>query len=80
MLARKRASDLMPNERSSSRFSSNRCFWASVRIEYASFLVSTAVKDGLLRGTSRPSMRMIGGELVVTWRSVPPFSTIVLSS
>ena len=32
-LARKRASPLMPKEKSSSRVSSSRCFWASVRTE-----------------------------------------------
>src|SRR5262245_19589786 len=39
-LARNRDIPLRPNEKSSSRFSSKRCFWASVNTEYASRFVS----------------------------------------
>jgi hypothetical protein len=49
-------------------------------MEYASFLVSTAVDEGRFRGMSTPSTRMTGGELVVTCRSVPPRSTMVFNS
>src|SRR6266849_3701334 len=72
MLARKRASPLMPNEMSSSRFSSKRCFCASVSTEYASCFVSGAASGGMSRAVNLPSMRICGGELVVMWRSEPP--------
>src|SRR6267142_4115807 len=79
-LARKRASPLTPKEKSSSRFSSKRCFWLSVRTLYDRALVSGAVRGGNCKGTSLPSTRICGGELVVMCRSVPPCSTRVFRS
>src|SRR4030095_13091968 len=43
-LARNRDIPLRPNEKASSRFSSNRCFCASVRAEYARRFVSAGVR------------------------------------
>src|SRR3984893_7668872 len=74
-LARKRASPFNPNEKSSSRLSSKRCFWESVMTLYASCLVSAGVICGRSSGTRCPCTRICGGELVVTWRSLPPISS-----
>jgi hypothetical protein len=46
----------------------------------ASCFVSGAVSAGISSGVSLPSIRICGAELVVTCRSEPPRSTMVLSS
>src|SRR5437868_15288535 len=75
-LARKRASPFRPNEKSSSRFSSRRCFCESVMTLYASCLVSAGVNCGRSSGTRCPCTRICGGELLVMWRSLPCISSI----
>src|SRR5215468_7449619 len=79
-LPRKRARFFKPNEKSSSRFSSKRCFCASVSTLYASDLVSAAVSGGMSRGRKWPCTRTRGALLVVMWRSLPPISIIFLSN
>src|SRR5271163_1087102 len=75
-LARKRARPFSPNEKSSSRVSSKRCFCESVITLYASCLVSAGVSCGRSSGTRCPCTRIWGGELVVIWRSLPPISNM----
>src|SRR5437868_10441494 len=75
-LARKRARPFRPNEKSSSRLSSKRCFCASVITLYASCLVSAGVNCGRSSGCRCPCTRICGGELVVIWRSLPPISSM----
>src|SRR5882724_3639392 len=53
-LPRKRARFFRPNEKSNSRFSSKRCFWASVSTLYARDFVSAAVSGGMSSGRSFP--------------------------
>src|SRR5882724_11043781 len=74
-LARKRARPFNPNEKSSSKCSSKRCFCESVITLYASCLVSAGVICGRSSGTRCPWTRICGGELVVMWRSLPPISS-----
>src|SRR6266849_2517182 len=59
-LPRKRARYFKPNEKSSSRFSSKRCFCASVSTLYASDLVSAAVNGGISSGRKWPCTRTRG--------------------
>src|SRR5262245_49913193 len=79
-LQRKRARPRMPNEKSSSRVSSNRFFCASVSTLYTSCLVSAGCKSGRSRRFRCPCTRICGGEFVAMWRSDPSLSTIVFSS
>src|SRR3984893_13819676 len=79
-LPRKRARFFNPNEKSSSRFSSNRCFCASVSTLYASDFVSAAVNGGISSGRSFPCTRTRGALLVVMCRSLPPISIIFFSN
>src|SRR5215475_12837987 len=79
-LPRKRARFFNPNEKSSSRFSSKRCFCASVKTLYASDLVSAAVSGGISSGRKWPCTRTRGALLVVMCRSEPPISIIFFSS
>src|SRR5882724_614691 len=79
-LPRKRARFFNPNEKSNSRFSSNRCFCASVRTLYASDFVSAAVNGGISSGRNFPCTRTRGALFVVMCRSLPPISIIFFSS
>src|SRR5580658_7356229 len=80
MLPRKRARFFKPNEKSSSRFSSKRCFCASVKTLYASALVSAAVSGARSIGRNLPWTRTRGGLLVVMCKSLPPISIIFFNS
>src|SRR3954453_9961218 len=72
---------LSPNEKSSSRFSSKRCFCASVSTEYARRLVSAALISGYPDSADKwPCTRTCGGEFVVKCRSDPPASVIFFRS
>src|SRR5438309_10661582 len=80
MFARNLESPFIPNEKSSSSVSSNRCFCASVSTEYASCFVSAADSSGYSSGLSTPCTLTIGAELVVMCRSEPPCSIIFRNS
>src|SRR5579863_3625317 len=75
-LARKRARPFNPNEKSSSRLSSKRCFCESVITLYASCLVSAGVICGRSSGTRWPCTRICGGEFVVRCKSLPFISNM----
>src|SRR5262245_34689796 len=79
-LQRNRARPRMPNEKSSSRVSSNRFFCASVSTLYTSCFVSAGCRSGRSRRCRCPCTRICGGEFVAMWRSDPSRSTIVFSS
>src|SRR4029077_6699555 len=79
-LPRKRAKFFKPKEKSSSRFSSKRCFCASVKTLYARDLVSEAVSGGMSSGRNLPCTRTRGALFVVTCRSLPPISIIFFSN
>src|SRR5690348_1944154 len=80
MLPRNRARLFNPNEKSSSRFSSSRCFCTSVSTLYASALVSAAVRGGMSKGRSFPCTRTRGALLVERCRSLPAISIIFFKS
>src|ERR1700735_380805 len=80
MLPRNRARLFKPNEKSSSRLSSSRCFCTSVSTLYASAFVSAAVRGGMSRGFSLPCTRTRGALLVERCRSLPPISIIFFRS
>src|SRR5258708_21147869 len=79
-LPRKRARFFRPKEKSSSRFSSKRCFCASVSTLYASDLVSAALNGGISSGRRWPCTRTRGALLVVMCRSLPPISIIFFNN
>src|SRR6476661_4187245 len=70
---------LMPNEKSSSRDSSNRFFCASVSTLYTSAFVSEGLSGGSPSLASSPWIRICGGVSDVICKSEPPCSTSVFS-